>query len=194
MSIPSIDFLSPIWVQVNWFNYITCNYIQLGSVDININVQKLMYNYSLVSCILLLVWPWNRCRVKKVFERLKVKHCRMPELHCDAWTPLYIQTSIVIFIIIHVDINFHSLCLCPGLISGLDITSTQSMPIEKASGQTVKLDCQFTLAPEDSGPLDIEWSLLSSDNQKEDKVVRVDVPYKQCCCKWQLSVLWLAFI
>lgn len=44
--------------------------------------------------------------------------------------------------------------------------------MEKASGQSVKLDCQFTLAPEDSGPLDIEWILMASDNQQEDKVVR----------------------
>lgn len=64
--------------------------------------------------------------------------------------------------------------LCPGLASGLDITTTGPSSIEKASGQSVKLDCQFTLAAEDSGPLDIEWSLLSSDNQKEDKVVRLD--------------------
>nr|XP_019941477.1 PREDICTED: coxsackievirus and adenovirus receptor [Paralichthys olivaceus] len=63
------------------------------------------------------------------------------------------------------------LSVCAGLVSGLEITSTEATSIEKASGQSVKLDCQFTLAPEDSGPLDIEWSLLSSDNQKEDKVV-----------------------
>ncbi|XP_071754434.1 coxsackievirus and adenovirus receptor homolog [Centroberyx gerrardi] len=58
-----------------------------------------------------------------------------------------------------------------GTASGLEITSTGPTTIEKASGQSVKLDCHFTLAPEDSGPLDIEWSLLASDNQKEDKVV-----------------------
>lgn len=69
-----------------------------------------------------------------------------------------------------------SLCVCLGLASGLEIISTEPTTIEKASGQSVKLDCQFTLAPEDTGPLDIEWSLLAADNQKEDKVVRVDVP------------------
>lgn len=68
--------------------------------------------------------------------------------------------------------------LRPGLASGLEITSTGPTSIEKASGQSVKLDCQFTLGPEDSGPLDIEWSLLSSDNQKEDKVVCINVPHK----------------
>lgn len=67
------------------------------------------------------------------------------------------------------------MCLCPGLVSGLEITSTEPTSLEKASGQSVKLDCQFSLAPDDSGPLDIEWSLLSSDNQKEDKVVGANV-------------------
>ncbi|KAM3869103.1 coxsackievirus and adenovirus receptor homolog [Diretmus argenteus] len=68
------------------------------------------------------------------------------------------------------DVNF-LLSVFPGMASGLDIISTGQSSIEKASGQSVKLDCQFSLAPEDSGPLDIEWSLLASDNQKEDKVV-----------------------
>ncbi|XP_037126486.1 coxsackievirus and adenovirus receptor homolog [Syngnathus acus] len=58
-----------------------------------------------------------------------------------------------------------------GWTIGLEITSTGPTSIEKASGETVKLECMFTLSPEDSGPLDIEWSRLSSDNQKEDKVV-----------------------
>lgn len=68
--------------------------------------------------------------------------------------------------------------MSPGLASGLEITTTEQTVIEKASGQSVKLDCQFTLAPEDTGPLDIEWSLMPSDNQQEDKVVRVDLPPK----------------
>ncbi|KAM9788305.1 coxsackievirus and adenovirus receptor homolog [Neosynchiropus ocellatus] len=61
--------------------------------------------------------------------------------------------------------------LLTGLTAALEITSSGPTSIEKASGQSAKLDCQFTLSPLDSGPLDIEWSLLSSDNQKEDKVV-----------------------
>lgn len=70
------------------------------------------------------------------------------------------------------------MCAClfffPGLAFGLEITSTEPSSIEKASGQSVKLECQFTLAPEDTGPLDIEWSLMASDNQQEDKVVCLD--------------------
>lgn len=64
-----------------------------------------------------------------------------------------------------------ALTLAAGLVCGLEITSTGPASIEKASGGSVKLDCQFTLAAEDSGPLDIEWSLLPSDNQKDDTVV-----------------------
>ncbi|KAF3706720.1 Coxsackievirus and adenovirus receptor -like protein [Channa argus] len=63
------------------------------------------------------------------------------------------------------------LSLIAGLASSLEITSTGPTSINMASGQSVKLDCQFSLAPEDSGPLDIEWSLVSPDNQNEDKVV-----------------------
>ncbi|KAJ8280821.1 hypothetical protein GJAV_G00059440 [Gymnothorax javanicus] len=59
-----------------------------------------------------------------------------------------------------------------GVVYGLEITSTGPRSIEKASGDSVMLDCDFTLAPEDSGHLDIEWSLMASDNQNLDKVVK----------------------
>ncbi|XP_048872385.1 coxsackievirus and adenovirus receptor homolog [Brienomyrus brachyistius] len=61
--------------------------------------------------------------------------------------------------------------LCASMSHGLDITSTGSTTFEKASGEGVMLSCQFKLASEDTGPLDIEWSQLASDNQKEDKVI-----------------------
>lgn len=71
-------------------------------------------------------------------------------------------------------INCSFVCFS-GLASGLEITTTGPSSIEKASGQSVKLECQFTLASEDTGPLDIEWSLMASDNQQEDKVVCIDL-------------------
>lgn len=75
-------------------------------------------------------------------------------------------------------LNLWSLFLLfSGSACGLQITSTGQTSIEKASGESVKLDCQFTLASDDSGPLDIEWSLQPSDNQKEEKVVS-----RQCDC------------
>ncbi|KAL2095260.1 hypothetical protein ACEWY4_009979 [Coilia grayii] len=58
-----------------------------------------------------------------------------------------------------------------GSSHGLEIISTDATTVEKASGESVKLDCRFTLAPEDSGSLDIEWSLRPADTQGEDKVV-----------------------
>ncbi|XP_064208395.1 coxsackievirus and adenovirus receptor homolog [Anguilla rostrata] len=61
--------------------------------------------------------------------------------------------------------------LLAGVTHGLEITSGGPTAIEKASGESVKLECRFSLAPEDSGPLDIEWSLLAPDSQKEDRVI-----------------------
>ncbi|XP_008330505.1 coxsackievirus and adenovirus receptor homolog [Cynoglossus semilaevis] len=58
-----------------------------------------------------------------------------------------------------------------GLVRGLDISTSGETFVEKASGQSAMLECRFNVAPGDSGPLDIEWTLLASDNQKEDKVV-----------------------
>ncbi|XP_026862845.2 coxsackievirus and adenovirus receptor homolog [Electrophorus electricus] len=58
-----------------------------------------------------------------------------------------------------------------GAVHGLQITSTGPTSIEMASGGSVKLDCQFSLATQDAGPLDIEWSLQPSDNQREEKVI-----------------------
>lgn len=70
------------------------------------------------------------------------------------------------------NLNILCLCLYPlGFASGLQITSPGGISLEKASGESVTLDCQFKLDTEDSGPLDIEWSLLASDNQKNDEVV-----------------------
>lgn len=54
--------------------------------------------------------------------------------------------------------------------SGLSIT-TPEQRIEKAKGETAYLPCKFTLEPEDQGPLDIEWLISPSDNQKVDQVV-----------------------
>ncbi|MGH0156540.1 UNVERIFIED_CONTAM: hypothetical protein FKN15_046711 [Acipenser sinensis] len=56
-------------------------------------------------------------------------------------------------------------------VLGLTITSTGPSSIEKAGGETINFDCRFTLAPEDTGPLDIEWTLLASDNQNRDQMI-----------------------
>lgn len=54
--------------------------------------------------------------------------------------------------------------------SSLSIT-TPEQRIEKAKGETAYLPCKFTLEPEDQGPLDIEWLISPSDNQKVDQVI-----------------------
>ncbi|XP_027014271.1 coxsackievirus and adenovirus receptor homolog [Tachysurus fulvidraco] len=58
-----------------------------------------------------------------------------------------------------------------GSVCGLQISSSGPASVEKASGDTVTLGCAFTLSPQDTGPLDIEWSLQPSDNQLEEKVI-----------------------
>ncbi|KAJ8266524.1 hypothetical protein GJAV_G00131440 [Gymnothorax javanicus] len=74
------------------------------------------------------------------------------------------------------DIMVHRYCIVLGVLfaavsHGLEITSGGPTSIEKASGESVKLECLFVLAPVDSGPLDIEWSLLASDSDKEDRAI-----------------------
>nr|XP_006120266.1 coxsackievirus and adenovirus receptor isoform X1 [Pelodiscus sinensis] len=63
----------------------------------------------------------------------------------------------------------HQLINC--LTKGLEITSANQPPIEKAQGEKVTLPCTFTLAPEDQGPLDIEWVLIPTDNQKKEQTI-----------------------
>ncbi|KAL4608757.1 coxsackievirus and adenovirus receptor [Arapaima gigas] len=93
--------------------------------------------------------------------------------------PVYAVGTVVVLVsdtlsLLQMELKFFLLLLTllfAGATHGLEITSTGPTSIEKASGDTVKMDCQFQLGPEDSGPLDIEWNLLASDNQKEDQVI-----------------------
>ncbi|KAI5100143.1 coxsackievirus and adenovirus receptor-like precursor, partial [Silurus meridionalis] len=64
-----------------------------------------------------------------------------------------------------------AVCVCTVSVSGLQISSSGPASVEKASGETVSLDCAFTLSAQDSGPLDIEWTIQPSDNQKVEQVV-----------------------
>ncbi|XP_041942523.1 coxsackievirus and adenovirus receptor homolog [Alosa sapidissima] len=51
------------------------------------------------------------------------------------------------------------------------INSTDKKLLEKAVGGSAILECQFTLAPDDIGPLEIEWTRLSG--LQEDPVIIV---------------------
>ncbi|XP_074853599.1 coxsackievirus and adenovirus receptor isoform X2 [Carettochelys insculpta] len=65
-----------------------------------------------------------------------------------------------------------SLLLCgAGLTKGLTITSADQTMVEKAQGEKVTLPCKFTLSQEDQGPLDIEWVLIPTDNQKREQTI-----------------------
>ncbi|XP_044857384.1 coxsackievirus and adenovirus receptor homolog [Mauremys mutica] len=63
------------------------------------------------------------------------------------------------------------LLCCAGLTKGLNITSTNQPMVEKAQGEKVTLPCTFTVAQEDQGPLDIEWVLIPTDNQKKEQTI-----------------------
>nr|XP_027785071.1 coxsackievirus and adenovirus receptor isoform X4 [Marmota flaviventris] len=67
-------------------------------------------------------------------------------------------------------LRFVLLCGVADFTRSLSIT-TPEQTIEKAKGETAYLPCKFTLSPEDQGPLDIEWLLSPSDNQKVDQVI-----------------------
>ncbi|XP_060935679.1 coxsackievirus and adenovirus receptor homolog [Limanda limanda] len=58
-----------------------------------------------------------------------------------------------------------------GYTQGLQVTSTGPLTILKAEGEGVILGCGYTLSPYDSGDLDIEWSVVSPDTTKKDRML-----------------------
>uniref|UniRef100_A0A8C4YVV4 Ig-like domain-containing protein n=1 Tax=Gopherus evgoodei TaxID=1825980 RepID=A0A8C4YVV4_9SAUR len=57
------------------------------------------------------------------------------------------------------------------LTKGVTITSTNQPMVEKARGEKVTLPCTFTVSQEDQGPLDVEWVLIPTDNQKKEQTI-----------------------
>nr|KAF6462255.1 hypothetical protein HJG59_011294 [Molossus molossus] len=57
------------------------------------------------------------------------------------------------------------------LMSPAVCTTTSDQKTEKDKGEIACLPGKLTLSPEHQGPLDIEWLLLSADNQKMDQVI-----------------------
>ncbi|KAL2087163.1 hypothetical protein ACEWY4_018222 [Coilia grayii] len=55
--------------------------------------------------------------------------------------------------------------------SGVLINSTDQTIIEKPVGGSVMLDCQFNIAPEDTGPLEIEWTRLSHGGTSDSEII-----------------------
>ncbi|XP_027305078.1 coxsackievirus and adenovirus receptor isoform X3 [Anas platyrhynchos] len=58
-----------------------------------------------------------------------------------------------------------------GLTRSLSITPADQSMFEKAEGEKVTLPCTFVLSDEDEGPLDIEWVLIPTDNQKKEQII-----------------------
>ncbi|XP_053560763.1 V-set and immunoglobulin domain-containing protein 8 [Bombina bombina] len=63
------------------------------------------------------------------------------------------------------------LCLMPALMTSLTITELNTQIVYKPSGESVKHSCMYTLAPADTGSLDIEWVLMNPDSTGLDKVI-----------------------
>lgn len=112
-----------------------------------------------------------------------------PSHHCapfsDSRTYVRIITDVQFYVFLYTDFT-----------RSLSIT-TPEQTIEKAKGETAYLPCKFTLSPDDHGPLDIEWLLSPSDNQKVDQVVSlihayslVDVCASVSCVHHCLSHRW----
>lgn len=57
------------------------------------------------------------------------------------------------------------------ICSGLEINTTNNQILEKAVGETVKLNCPFTTTPADVGRLEIEWSVRPASSLLEATVV-----------------------
>uniref|UniRef100_A0A3Q3BBI9 Coxsackievirus and adenovirus receptor homolog n=1 Tax=Kryptolebias marmoratus TaxID=37003 RepID=A0A3Q3BBI9_KRYMA len=54
--------------------------------------------------------------------------------------------------------------------SFLKVTSLGWKTIQKAEGESVILGCSYSLSPLDTGDLDIEWSVVSPDSTKKDRM------------------------
>lgn len=54
----------------------------------------------------------------------------------------------------------------------MEVTATGPQTVQKARGETVKLGCTYTLDPQDTGELDIEWSNVNPDITQRDQLVR----------------------
>uniref|UniRef100_A0A3Q3BBK4 Coxsackievirus and adenovirus receptor homolog n=1 Tax=Kryptolebias marmoratus TaxID=37003 RepID=A0A3Q3BBK4_KRYMA len=52
----------------------------------------------------------------------------------------------------------------------LKVTSLGWKTIQKAEGESVILGCSYSLSPLDTGDLDIEWSVVSPDSTKKDRM------------------------
>ncbi|KAE8621855.1 hypothetical protein XENTR_v10004999 [Xenopus tropicalis] len=63
------------------------------------------------------------------------------------------------------------LLLSSASMSALQLVAPDPKTLILPQGDKVDLDCKFTLDPEDTGTLDIEWSLVASDTQQTDQQI-----------------------
>uniref|UniRef100_A0A8D3AYD6 Ig-like domain-containing protein n=1 Tax=Scophthalmus maximus TaxID=52904 RepID=A0A8D3AYD6_SCOMX len=54
---------------------------------------------------------------------------------------------------------------------GMQVTSTGPQTIQRAEGESVTLGCSYAPSPVDAGELDIEWSVVSPDTTRKDRML-----------------------
>ncbi|XP_043934257.1 coxsackievirus and adenovirus receptor homolog [Protopterus annectens] len=67
--------------------------------------------------------------------------------------------------------QFTLLLLNFGSLLAVTITSVGDPTLQVATGDSVQLNCTYTLASTDAGSLDIEWSIIRPDSRDKDIVV-----------------------
>ncbi|XP_069802108.1 coxsackievirus and adenovirus receptor isoform X1 [Dendropsophus ebraccatus] len=67
-------------------------------------------------------------------------------------------------------VRFLLLILSCALLNALELLPSDKK-YDGIQGDSIILDCKFTLAPEDTGTLDIEWLLVAPDAQQADQMI-----------------------
>lgn len=68
------------------------------------------------------------------------------------------------------------------------MTSRDPQTILKAEGESVTLGCSYETSPEDTGSLDIEWSVVSPDTTEKDQMVRSNERSRQILNVWKVDI------
>uniref|UniRef100_A0A8C5MXR3 CXADR Ig-like cell adhesion molecule n=1 Tax=Leptobrachium leishanense TaxID=445787 RepID=A0A8C5MXR3_9ANUR len=61
--------------------------------------------------------------------------------------------------------------VCCGCVMSLELVPSDQKKVEKPEGDRVTLECKYTVGPQDTGALDIDWTLVAADTQLEDQQI-----------------------
>lgn len=60
---------------------------------------------------------------------------------------------------------------CWASLNALELVTPAKTSYDGIQGGKTTLECKYTLAPEDTGTLDIEWTLVAADSQQADQMI-----------------------